>query len=82
MSKVSISNGKQTYSEIMNDEEIEQYSVEECRKLDAFPMSDVYKYNGNHFVYGWWESFMQSDDVPMWIYAAEIDPDSLIMTVE
>lgn len=24
-----------------------------------------------HFIYGWWESFLQSDNVPQWLMGAE-----------
>jgi len=37
--------------------------------------SDLEKYNTNdenaHFIYGWFEGFVQSDNVPMWVYEAE-----------
>jgi hypothetical protein len=37
--------------------------------------SDLEKYNtrdsNQHFIFGWFEGFIQSDNVPMWIYEAE-----------
>ena len=27
------------------------------------------EYNGNHFIYGWFEGLIQSDNCPQWIYA-------------
>lgn len=39
-------------------------------------IKDLDKYNtqdeNSHFIYGWWECFMQSDNIPMWMYEAEI----------
>lgn len=32
---------------------------------------DIDQLNGKHFLYGWVESFLQSDDVPAWVWDAK-----------
>ena len=38
-------------------------------------VTDLHKYNksdiNNHFIFGWFESFTQSDNVPQWMLEAE-----------
>lgn len=84
-----ISDGRKTYSEAIDIEEEKElwlkegwgdFNEEEYIPLKAFPMSEISMLNGVHFIFGWWECFMQSDDVPMWI--RETDADKLIMTVD
>ena len=41
------------------------------RSLPKFELKNIEQYNSNHFVYGWIESFQQSDSVPTWIRNAE-----------
>lgn len=71
-----ISNGRKTYSEKIDLEEQkeiegENFNEEKYIPLKAFPMSEISMLNGVHFIFGWWECFMQSDDVPMWVVEAE-----------
>ena len=60
--------GKLYSEEIDYDEyELDRFSADQLRSLDKFDSTDIDQYNGNHFIFGWWECFGQSDNVPMWM---------------
>lgn len=76
--EVVVSCGRQKYCEII-DEEGDEYFLDHAedknffRSLKAFfPYGqEMEKLNGNHYIYGWWENFEQSDDFPNWAYGVE-----------
>lgn len=81
-----ISDGRRTYSEKIDLEEQKEiemeergyFNEEEYIPLVAFHMSDISRLNGVHFIFGWLECFMQSDDVPMWVR----ESDELMVSVD
>ena len=73
---VRITDGKRTYLEDVTEDyqgEKESYT----RALPEFELkTDILEQfnvmtNYAHFVFGWCESFFQSDDVPGWMYESE-----------
>jgi tRNA(Ile)-lysidine synthase TilS/MesJ len=46
------------------EEEVEGY----FSPLKKFHLKEISKYNGRHFIFGWWECFVQSDDFPLWLH--------------
>lgn len=72
---VKVSDRRRTYSEVIDDDEGE---FELGDPIPPFRASEISSFNGKHFIFGWWECFLQSDDVPMWIREA----DDLLLSVE
>jgi hypothetical protein len=64
--------GKRSYTERIDPEDHEGYSGDELRALEQFNAGDIDQYNGNHYIFGWWECFTQSDDVPSWMHDSEL----------
>jgi len=96
MTKVVVTNGKKSYSEIVDDYLLEYYCeiVGNGANIDMLDISynywsrpikdnvsDLRKYNttgsDSHFIFGWFESFCQSNDAPLWLY----DRDEIIIIV-
>lgn len=70
--KFQISDGFRGVFELHNetDEYIRQCETRELIDLVCLA-KDVNKYNGTHVIFGLWESFIQSDYVPLWVNKAE-----------
>lgn len=64
---IKISDGKRTYSEDVTDESRE---ISEISKM-PFTTENIEKYK-DHYIFGWCECFLQSDDVPSWMYENEL----------
>lgn len=63
---VTLFSGNKRYSEDLSLNELledNELMEDECRSLPKFSVDDIGNYNGNHFVFGWFESFCQSDFV-------------------
>jgi hypothetical protein len=75
---VKITNGKKTYIEDVTDsmteankdwqEDMSFFRPVKCKLSNIGDFNN--KENGN-FIYGWIEGFMQSDDVPQWIWESD-----------
>ncbi len=77
---VKLSCGKRSYVENVSDEIAEAWKNIDDKeliekgyrnwvrklKIDFIP-SELDKYNGNHFVFGWIENFSQSENIPVWM---------------
>lgn len=70
--KISTVDGKHSYSYRNDLDEYEGYEGEELRPLNSFDISNINQYNGNHFIFGWWECFTQSDEIPYWMRENEL----------
>ena len=76
---ISSSDGKKKYTETIDpkDKEWDDYfddkTPEFTRPLSKFSHKDIGQYNedGGHFIFGWMETFCQSDEVPMWMREAD-----------
>lgn len=78
---VKIGNKKQYYAENV------QIDIADFSKNHKFyslinnlPVSEIKQFNGVHFIFGWFECFIQSDNVPQWIW--ETDKNELFISVE
>ena len=80
---VSITRGKREYKEDVTEEAREDFDEcvsnganphlvklgwEEWTKEIIVNEKELNDLNGRHFLYGWIESFMQSDECPNWIH--------------
>ena len=70
---IIISDGQRAYSEIMPEWILEHYedcgpdeSFKEWTKPIEVTSKEIAQYNGNHFIFGWYESFLQSENWPNW----------------
>lgn len=84
---VEITNGKKTYSEKLDmkkekeewnewttngaNPHLEKITFDYYHRPITCNFDSIEKYNGNHFIFGWHESFIQSDDVSGWMYDAK-----------
>ena len=72
---ISSSDGKKRYTETIDPKSDEwgdyfdDKDSEYTRTLSRFSHRDIGQYNegAGHFIFGWMESFVQSDEVPMWM---------------
>lgn len=79
---ISIAKGKREYKEDVTEEASEHFEEcvsnganphlvklgwDEWTKETIVSKKEIDGLNGKHFLYGWIESFMQSDDYPRWI---------------
>ena len=54
------------------DEEEEEETEGYFSPLKKFHSKEISKYNGRHFIFGWWECFVQSDDFPLWLHDGDV----------
>lgn len=72
---VSSEDGRFKHTEVIDlDELFEELKVDfpnpdinEYRSLQKFHVNEIDMYNGNHYIFGYWESLCQSDWMPHWI---------------
>lgn len=71
---VSLSAGKKKYTEDVT-EDVSQYANPLFyRELKNIKSSELEQFNGadlSHFIFGWFEAFAQSNDIPQWLYESE-----------
>lgn len=75
MMEVLVSTPRQGYIERIDLEEYDLLDepMSFTKPLRPFKASSIDQFNGNHFIFGWFECFSQSDDVPMWLREATSD---------
>ena len=71
---ISSDDGKRRYTETI-DPKAEEWGdffndkdSDFTRSLSRFSHKDIGPFNDNHFIFGWMESFIQSDNVPLWMH--------------
>lgn len=84
---VEITDGRRTYSEKLDMKEekekwnewvtnganphLEKMKFEHYYRPIKCTFDTIEKYNGDHFIFGWHECFIQSDDISGWMYDAK-----------
>lgn len=71
---VKLSCGRKSYSEEIVPVEFWEgdcdlmFVDDEFRDIDPMPLSKINDLNGNHFLFGWFECFIQGGEAPAWMY--------------
>lgn len=61
-------NNKNEWDDFFDDKD-----PEFIRPLQKFSLDKIDQYNDNHFIFGWWESYLQSGYVPEWVLGSALN---------
>ena len=68
--RVMFASERAEYSEMHPEKELyeAEFEPEYYRPLEEFDLEEIEQYNGNHFIFGAWESLAQSDTWIPWVF--------------